>query len=54
MVDLEPIREISHASAAFVGVSDYYYFVAAIDQFLREFQQTIMNVKSTASRTVDS
>lgn len=39
MIDLEPVREISHASAAFVGVSYNYYFVATIDQFLGERSQ---------------
>lgn len=36
MVDLEPICQIADSSATFVGMSDYYDFVATVDEFGRE------------------
>lgn len=35
VVDLEAIREVSYSGSPFIGVSDDYYFVAAVDQLGR-------------------
>ena len=35
VVDFEAVGEIANSCAARVGVGDDYYFVAAVDEFLR-------------------
>jgi hypothetical protein len=54
MVDLESICEVSHSSAAFVGVGNDDDFVAAIYEFLEDISVSQRIIRIRMSLTVDN